>query len=97
MLLLLSLLFLLSLFNEIGDVVNDLTNVRRGFVSSVDTLPDMQHALVRAEVPLVSMMGYASALRSATAGSASFHMQFRNYALLGARNEARILHDLRGY
>ena len=38
------------------------------------------YARVRAVVPLAELFGYSGALRSATAGSGTFTMQFARYA-----------------
>jgi elongation factor G len=60
-----------------GDVVGDL-NRRRGMISGMDDVPAGK--AVRAEVPLSEMFGYATSLRSATQGRASFAMEFMKYA-----------------
>ncbi len=60
-----------------GDVVGDL-NRRRGMISGMDDVPAGK--AVRAEVPLSEMFGYATSLRSATQGRASFAMEFEKYA-----------------
>lgn len=59
-----------------GDVIGDL-NARRGRVSGMDPRAGIQ--LVSAEVPLSSMFGYATDLRSRTQGRASFSMKFGFY------------------
>ena len=59
-----------------GEVIGDL-NARRGRVVSVDTRPAAR--VVRAEVPLATMFGYATDLRSATQGRATYTMQFARY------------------
>ncbi|ORT50826.1 elongation factor G [Vibrio sp. qd031] len=61
-----------------GDVVGDL-NRRRGMIEGMDE----GHAglkIVRAQVPLAEMFGYATDLRSATQGRASYSMEFKEYA-----------------
>ena len=60
-----------------GDVVGDL-NRRRGLVQGMDESPAGK--VIRAEVPLSEMFGYATDLRSATQGRASYAMEFSRYA-----------------
>ncbi|MEP4891402.1 MAG: elongation factor G [Aliiglaciecola sp.] len=61
-----------------GDVVGDL-NRRRGVIDGMDEgVAGIK--IVRAKVPLSEMFGYATALRSATQGRASYSMEFFNYA-----------------
>ncbi len=61
-----------------GDVVGDV-NRRRGIIEGMDDgVAGVK--IVRAQVPLSSMFGYATALRSATQGRASYSMEFSEYA-----------------
>jgi len=60
-----------------GDVVGDL-NRRRGIIQGMDEIPSGK--VVRAEVPLAEMFGYATDVRSQTQGRASFSMEFTKYA-----------------
>jgi len=60
-----------------GDVIGDL-NRRRGIVHGMDDSPAGK--VIRAEVPLAEMFGYATDLRSATQGRASYSMEFEKYA-----------------
>lgn len=60
-----------------GDVMGDL-NRRRGVVQGMDDSPSGK--IIRAEVPLSEMFGYATAVRSATQGRASYSMEFAKYA-----------------
>ncbi len=60
-----------------GDVMGDL-NKRRGIVQGMDETPAGK--TVSAEVPLAEMFGYATALRSATQGRATYSMEFGKYA-----------------
>jgi len=62
---------------NMGDVMGDLTR-RRGVVQGMDEAPSGK--IIRAEVPLSEMFGYATALRSATQGRASYSMEFAKYA-----------------
>ena len=59
-----------------GDIVGDL-NRRRGIVLGMEDVPAGK--AVRAEVPLSEMFGYATDMRSATQGRASFSMEFETY------------------
>jgi elongation factor G len=60
-----------------GDVVGDL-NRRRGIIAGMDENPAGK--IVRADVPLSEMFGYATDLRSATQGRANYTMEFAKYA-----------------
>ncbi|MFQ5848288.1 MAG: elongation factor G [Candidatus Methylomirabilales bacterium] len=60
----------------LGEVIGDL-NARRGRVVGIDTR--LAARVVRAEVPLATMFGYATDLRSATQGRATYTMQFARY------------------
>ena len=59
-----------------GDVVGDL-NRRRGMVGGMEDGPSGK--VIRAEVPLAEMFGYATDLRSATQGRATYSMEFVKY------------------
>jgi elongation factor G len=61
----------------IGDVMGDL-NGRRGRVQSMEARAGGAQS-VRVQVPLASMFGYATDLRSRTQGRATFTMQFDHY------------------
>jgi elongation factor G len=60
----------------LGDVMGDL-NARRGRVEGLEPRGNAQ--AVRARVPLATMFGYATDLRSTTQGRATFTMQFDRY------------------
>ncbi|RMG32582.1 MAG: elongation factor G [Gammaproteobacteria bacterium] len=62
-----------------GDVMGDL-NSRRGMISGMEDAPAGK--VIRAEVPLAEMFGYATALRSATQGRASYSMEFAKYQMV---------------
>ncbi len=59
-----------------GDVMGDL-NSRRGMVLGMEDAPSGK--IIRAEVPLAEMFGYATDLRSATQGRATYSMEFAKY------------------
>ncbi len=62
---------------NMGDVVGDL-NRRRGMIQGMDE--NAAGKIVNAEVPLAEMFGYATDLRSATQGRATYTMEFSKYA-----------------
>ncbi|MEK9535199.1 MAG: elongation factor G [Halieaceae bacterium] len=62
---------------NMGDVVGDL-NRRRGLIQGMDE--NAAGKIVNAEVPLAEMFGYATDLRSATQGRATYTMEFAKYA-----------------
>jgi len=62
---------------NMGDVVGDL-NRRRGLIGGMDE--NASGKVITAEVPLAEMFGYATDLRSATQGRATYTMEFARYA-----------------
>jgi elongation factor G len=60
-----------------GDVVGDL-NRRRGLILGMSD--SAMGKVIDAEVPLAEMFGYATDLRSATQGRATYTMEFCKYA-----------------
>jgi len=60
-----------------GDVIGDL-NSRRGIIQGMDDTPSGKQ--VKAEVPLSKMFGYATDLRGATQGRATYSMEFAHYS-----------------
>jgi elongation factor G len=60
-----------------GDVMGDL-NRRRGLPQGMDDSPSGK--VIRAEVPLAEMFGYATDLRSMSQGRATYSMEFQKYA-----------------
>ena len=62
---------------NMGDVVGDL-NRRRGIIHGMED--SVSGKVVNAEVPLAEMFGYATDLRSATQGRATYTMEFQGYA-----------------
>lgn len=61
----------------VGDVVSDL-NARRGKIERMEYGAG-DSRIVKAEVPLAKMFGYATDLRSRTQGRATYTMQFARY------------------
>lgn len=62
---------------NMGDVVGDL-NRRRGLILGMSE--NVSGKIIDAEVPLAEMFGYATDLRSATQGRATYTMEFSKYA-----------------
>jgi len=61
---------------HMGDVIGDLSG-RRGKIESMDQRGTDR--IVKAQVPLSEMFGYATELRSRTQGRATYNMQFNSY------------------
>ncbi|MFQ6676772.1 MAG: elongation factor G [Fidelibacterota bacterium] len=77
----------------LGDVMGDI-NSRRGNVQGMAQRNDAQ--VVNALVPLSSMFGYVTDLRSLTQGRAVFHMEFAEYKKVPASVESEILEKVHG-
>ena len=60
-----------------GAVIGDLSS-RRGVIKSTETRDNL--TVIEASAPLSQMFGYATNLRSATAGKASYSMEFEKYS-----------------
>ena len=76
-----------------GDVMGDL-NRRRGLIQGMDDAPAGK--ILRAEVPLGEMFGYATALRSATQGRANYSMEFAKYAVAAPSVSEAIVQQVGG-
>ncbi len=77
----------------LGDVIGDLAS-RRGHVEGMDQRANNQ--VVRAEVPLAEMFGYATDLRSRTQGRATYTMQFKSYQEVPESVSKEIIARVRG-
>ena len=76
-----------------GDVMGDL-NRRRGLPQGMDDSPSGK--VIRAEVPLAEMFGYATDLRSRTQGRANYSMQFHSYQEVPTAAAQEIVAKVRG-
>ena len=76
-----------------GDVIGDLSS-RRGRVEGMENRGNSQ--LVKAEVPLAEMFGYATDLRSRTQGRATYTMQFECYRDVPESVAEEIIAKVRG-
>ena len=76
-----------------GDVIGDI-NSRRGKVMSMDARGGAQ--VINAHVPLSSMFGYATSLRSATQGRATYTMVFDHYEQVPKAISEEIIAKVKG-
>ena len=76
-----------------GDVIGDLSG-RRGRIEGMEARGNSQ--VVRSEVPLAEMFGYATDLRSRTQGRATYTMQFHSYREVPESIAAEIVARVRG-
>jgi len=76
-----------------GDVIGDL-NSRRGRVGGMEQRGNSQ--VIKAQVPLSEMFGYATDLRSRTQGRATYTMQFHSYQQTPASVQEEIVARVRG-
>jgi elongation factor G len=77
----------------LGDVIGDL-NSRRGKILDMGQRANAR--VIKAEVPLAAMFGYATDVRSRTQGRATHTMQFSHYAPVPAAIQEEIVQKLRG-
>ena len=75
-----------------GPVVGDL-NSRRGIILGTEAREN--YTIVRAEVPLASMFGYATVIRGMTKGTGTFSMEMSRYAKVPAKISDEILEQHR--
>ena len=75
-----------------GDVIGDL-NSKRGQIEEMTDRGQVKS--IKAKVPLSSMFGYATQLRSMTQGRASYSMEFSHYQEV-PRNVAEQIKEKRG-
>lgn len=76
-----------------GDVLGDLSS-RRGHIEGLEKRGSTQ--IIRANVPLAEMFGYATDLRSRTQGRASYTMHFQRYEQVPATIESEIIARVQG-
>ncbi len=76
-----------------GDVMGDI-NSRRGHIDGMEPRGNAQ--VINATVPLSTMFGYATDVRSATQGRATYTMQFKHYAEVPQSIAQEIVAKVRG-
>jgi elongation factor G len=79
---------------NMGDVIGDL-NSRRGKIQGM-AQRGKNTQVVNAEVPLATMFGYATDLRSKTQGRATYTMQFSHYEAVPSSVQEEIVAKVRG-
>jgi elongation factor G len=77
----------------LGDVMGDLSS-RRGKLEGTEQRGNAQ--VIRAQVPLDRMFGYATDLRSKTQGRANYTMQFDSYQPAPSNVQEEIIARVRG-
>jgi elongation factor G len=80
--------------SNMGDVIGDL-NARRGRIVGMSQRGQSQ--VIDAEVPLATMFGYATDLRSKTQGRATYSMQFHSYQAVPNAIQETIVARIRGH
>jgi len=78
---------------HMGDVIGDL-NSRRGRIEGMEARPGTQ--IVKSVVPLATMFGYATDLRSRTQGRATYTMHFSHYEEVPKQIADEIIAKARG-
>lgn len=76
----------------VGDIISDL-NSRRGHIVEIVQRGNIQ--VVRAEVPLAEMFGYATILRSKSQGRGTYTMQFLKYEKVPEQLVENILYRIK--
>ena len=76
-----------------GEVIGDLSS-RRGKVEGMEQRGSSQ--VIRSQVPLAEMFGYATDLRSRTQGRATYTMQFHSYQEVPGSISREIVARVRG-
>jgi elongation factor G len=76
-----------------GDVMGDISS-RRGHIDGMEPRGNAQ--VINATVPLSTMFGYATDVRSTTQGRATYTMQFKHYAEVPASIATEIIAKVRG-
>ncbi len=79
---------------NMGDVIGDI-NSRRGRIHGMNQRASGTQ-IVTAEVPLATMFGYATDLRSRTQGRATYTMQFAHYEAVPASVQEQVIARIRG-
>lgn len=79
----------------LGNTLSDFTGVRKGSIS--ETLVFNGARIIRGIVPLNSMIGYSTEIRSRTQGQGSFSLEFSHYEDLTTFEYDALLKKFRGF
>jgi elongation factor G len=75
-----------------GDILAEL-NMRRAKIEGIEPRGNGAHT-IRAHVPLASMFGYATSLRSSTQGRGTFVMEFAHYAPVSEKDMLTVVREV---
>jgi len=78
---------------NMGDIIGDL-NARRGKIMSMEPQGNVQ--VIKAEVPLAEMFGYATQVRSLSQGRATYTMEFSHYEPVPSNIASEIIAKVSG-
>jgi elongation factor G len=81
--------------NENHGIVLNGINKRQGIITGSDS--GLEYFTMYADVPLNQMFGYASDLRSVTAGRGEYNMEFKNYAQTSGDVQAELVQQFQGF
>jgi elongation factor G len=77
----------------VGDITSDITR-RRGMVAGLDSQTHLQ--MIRASVPLASMFGYVTDLRSMSSGRATSSLEFSHYSVTPTEIAKEVIYKVKG-
>lgn len=89
-----------STLDEETPEVNEDTQIyapRDSLLANSDVEGYKAKQVVKAHVPLSSMLGYSNALRSLTGGSGSFSMRVIGYGEMSKDRERQVVKEMKGY
>ena len=88
----------------VGNVSRDIGGSRNGQIVEMRsedeegcTVGKSNYQIIEAKVPLSSMIGYSTHIRSITQGTGNFSMQMIGYGVVNASSQKDIAKDVRGY
>ncbi|KAI9006026.1 P-loop containing nucleoside triphosphate hydrolase protein [Gaertneriomyces semiglobifer] len=88
----------------VGAVSKDLSSTRRANIVTLDGNPDdseddsdYRYRTIQAHASLAQLIGYASSLRSLTAGTGQFAMDLKGYGMMHSDKQSEVMQELRGY